>query len=54
MLNSAVRMVVSSRMSYCWFLFGFLFIVFFRNPSAECTYDERSFFKEGEGVYIIW
>ena len=56
MFKSAVRLVVSSGMSCCWFLFGVQFIVFnfFPNPSAKCTYDETSFFKEGEGsIYYV-
>ena len=26
-----------------------LFLIFFSYPSAKCTYDESSFFKEGKG-----
>ena len=35
-----------------WCLIHCLFVFF--NPSAKCTYDETSFFKEGEGsIYYL-
>ena len=37
-----------------YLVFDSLFLKFFPNPSAKCTYDETSFFKEGEGsIYYL-
>ena len=37
-----------------YLVFNSLFLTFFPNPSAECTYDETSFFNEGEGsIYYL-
>ena len=37
-----------------YLVFNSLFFFFFPNPSAECTYDERSFFKDGkESIHYL-
>ena len=37
-----------------YLVFNSLFLNFFPNPSAKCTYDETSFFKEGKGsIYYL-
>ena len=55
MFNSAVKMVVSSGMSCCWFLFGdkFIVFIFFLIPQVNVRMPRRHFSKRGGGIYYL-